>query len=105
MGTAERKWTLLDVLPGTNRCIENPGSQCTCFSFRLGPPQEGRVFAPASSKQRTRDWLDLGKLSVTAFTISVLLQKTYMITAQNGTTLRYDFFLITGEIGELGCPK
>ena len=26
-------------------------------------------------------------------------------TQHNSTTLRFDFFWITGEIGELGCPK
>ena len=26
-------------------------------------------------------------------------------TQHNSTTLRFDFFLITGPIGKLGCPK
>ena len=61
----------------------------------------------ALNKEQETGWPWV-KLSVTAFTISVLLQKTYMITTQYDTidtTLRYDFFLMTGDIWESGCPK
>ena len=57
--------------------------------------QLGSMLAPASSKQRTETGWPWVKLSVTAFTISVLLQNTYMITTQYDiidTTLRFDFF-------------
>ena len=102
-----------------HRFFAKSGQKCTEFwaertVFTQNQPQGnyraklGSMLAPASSKQRTETGWFWVKLSVTAFTISVLLQKTYMITTQYDTidtTLRYDFFFLTDNIMDLGLPK